>query len=98
MKRNARNWSASHRHYAGDALHRIIDPASSCKAAMSCIETIAYGTFPTPERVAAVIEAGVDSSDDHRDVLLEKFCAKVRIDPIVPTPGGIKRMPQVAAE
>lgn len=39
-----------------------------------------------------------DSIDDHRDMLLEKFRAKVRINPNVPAPGGLKRMPQVAAE
>ena len=31
-------------------------------------------------------------------LLLEKFRAKVRINPNVPAPGGLKRMPQVAAE
>lgn len=64
---------------------------------MSYIEATAYATSRRPNAFP-VIEAGVDSTDHHRDMLLEKFCAKVRIDPIVPTPGGIKRMPQVAAE
>jgi radical SAM protein with 4Fe4S-binding SPASM domain len=39
-----------------------------------------------------------DNIDDHRDMLLEKFRAKVRINPNVPAPGGLKRVPQVAAE
>jgi radical SAM protein with 4Fe4S-binding SPASM domain len=39
-----------------------------------------------------------DNIDDHRDMLLERFRAKVRINPDVPAPGGLKRLPQVAAE